>query len=119
MEGLITRTVKLIDTDGVLHDVPLAQPFKRKYPSAKYSWYKEGATKFVKFLGDKDPVVQKLRSRNADIQLTMNKALVVADLGLFYQDYSCDWRGRIYCNESFFQYQGSDVARGSVPVWYR
>ena len=111
-DSLITRTIQLVDTDGVIHEVSIDQPFKRKYPASKFFWYKEGKTKFVPFLGDKDPVVQKLRSKNADAHLTMRKASAVAELGIFYQEYSCDWRGRMYCNESFFQYQGSDVARG-------
>lgn len=111
-EGMFTRTVTLVDTHGELHEVSLDAPLKRRYPASRYFWYKEGATKYLPFKGDKDPAVQKIRSKNADLQLTMNKALASAELGLFYQEYSCDWRGRMYCNESFFQYQGSDVARG-------
>ena len=112
-ESLLTRSIQLVDTDGEIHTVSVDQKLsKRKFPAAKYSWYKEGATKFLPFQGDQDPALQKIRSKNVDAQLTMNKALAASELGLFYQEYSCDWRGRMYCNESFFQYQGSDVARG-------
>ena len=42
----------------------------------------------------------------------MKKAeLVIAEDKPFYQEVSCDYRGRFYYSETLFNYQGSDISR--------
>ena len=110
---LITKEVVLVDSEKKPQRVSLDEVHKRKY--SKYRWYKKDLAEgeeYAPFLGNADPVIQQIRSRNVEVCLTLEKAVEVAKLDTFYQEYSCDWRGRMYCNESFFQYQGGDVARG-------
>ena len=72
----------------------------------RYRWVEDGS----KFLKEKDSRLQKLRSKNYEYEIIMLKAQEMPET--FYQEYTCDYRGRIYCTESFLQFQGTDLARG-------
>lgn len=66
----------------------------------------------TEFLGKKDPKLQKLVSKYFEYMMIIKKAdMIVAEGKPFYQEVSCDYRGRIYYSESFLEFQGSDLAR--------
>lgn len=65
-----------------------------------------------RFEGKDDIRLQQIRSKNYEYMTIMQKTQHESVAGTFYQDYNCDWRGRIYCLESFLQFQGTDMARG-------
>ena len=71
-----------------------------------YHWAEDKS----KFLKEKDARLQKIRSKNYEYEIIMLKAQEMPET--FYQEYTCDYRGRIYCTESFLQFQGTDIARG-------
>ena len=62
------------------------------------------------FLGKKDPKLQKLVSKYFEYQQIVKKAEMIGSR-TFYQEVSCDYRGRVYYAESFLEFQGSDLAR--------
>jgi hypothetical protein len=66
----------------------------------------------TKFLGNRDPKLQRARSKKFEYDQIINKADMILEKGnKFYQEVSCDYRGRIYYAESFLEFQGSDIAR--------
>jgi len=66
----------------------------------------------TKFLGKKDARLQKARSKWFEYHQVIKKAeLVLAEAKPFYQEVSCDYRGRFYYSETIFGYQGADISR--------
>jgi DNA-directed RNA polymerase len=64
----------------------------------------------TKFLGKKDPKLQRILSKYFEYNQVLKKADMVGSK-TFYQEVSCDYRGRVYYVESFLEFQGSDLAR--------
>jgi DNA-directed RNA polymerase len=64
----------------------------------------------TKFLGKKDPKLQRMLSKYFEYNQVIKKAELVGNK-TFYQEVSCDYRGRVYYAESFLEFQGSDLAR--------
>ena len=64
----------------------------------------------TKFMGKKDPKLQRMLSKYFEYTQVIKKARLVGDR-TFYQEVSCDYRGRVYYAESFLEFQGSDLAR--------
>jgi len=94
-------TIKLVDDDGVIHETPLKEASKKLK-------HLDG----TQCLGKKDPKVQKMISKAYEYQMIVAKASMVKSNGYpFYQEVSCDYRGRVYYAESFLEFQGSDQAR--------
>ena len=58
--------------------------------------------------------VLKKRSKLFDLNMTMKKAGNLLDETAFYQSGELDWRSRYYSAEPFFNFQGSDIARGQM-----
>ena len=103
----MSETIDLIETaTGEIHTFPLDHDFK-KFLKTKWSHIKGGG----QFLGPKDVILLKKRSQRYDYKAVMGKAELIYDQ-TFWQEYTCDYRGRIYCGESYLQFQGSDIARG-------
>lgn len=64
------------------------------------------------FQGKKDIRFQRVISKWLEYKQIVAKAdLVIRQGGTFYQEVSCDYRGRVYYSESFLEYQGADSAR--------
>lgn len=63
---------------------------------------------------DNDAKEMKRRSKAVEWAFIIAKAEKLADKDTFYQEVECDYRGRIYYSESFFSFQGSDLARGMM-----
>jgi len=94
----------LCDNDGVLFKQSILGPL----PPLKRVYHKDG----TKFLGKKDARLQKARSKWFEYHQVVKKAeLVISEGKPFYQEVSCDYRGRFYYSETLFGYQGSDIAR--------
>jgi hypothetical protein len=94
----------LCDRDGVL----FKQSILGSLPVLKKTFHKDG----TKFLGKKDARLQKARSKWFEYHQIVRKAeLVIEQGGPFYQEVSCDYRGRYYYSETLFNYQGSDISR--------
>ena len=64
----------------------------------------------TKFMGKKDPKLQRMLSKFFEYTQVIKKAELVSNK-TFYQEVSCDYRGRVYYAESFLEFQGSDLAR--------
>ena len=64
----------------------------------------------TKFMGKKDPKLQRMLSKYFEYNQVIKKAELVGNR-TFYQEVSCDYRGRVYYAESFLEFQGSDLAR--------
>jgi len=64
----------------------------------------------TKFLGKKDPKLQRILSKYFEYNQVLKKADMIG-ANTFYQEVSCDYRGRVYYVESFLEFQGSDLAR--------
>ena len=71
---------------------------------------------FISFkeIEDNDAKEQKRRSKNIEWRYTIAKASQLVDYEIFYQFIETDYRGRIYYSEPFFNFQGSDLARGMM-----
>ena len=63
---------------------------------------------------DNDAKEMKRRSKAVEWAFIIAKAKKLVDKDVFYQEVECDYRGRIYYSESFFSFQGSDLARGML-----
>ena len=63
---------------------------------------------------DNDAKEMKRRSKAVEWAFIIAKAEKLQDKDVFYQGVECDYRGRIYYSESFFNFQGSDLARGML-----
>jgi DNA-directed RNA polymerase len=64
----------------------------------------------TKFMGKKDPKLQRMLSKFFEYTQVIKKAELISGK-TFYQEVSCDYRGRVYYAESFLEFQGSDLAR--------
>ena len=99
------EVMHLTNDDGVvfdwnIHSVPSSYPADLKHFDGS------------PFLGKKDPRLQRLLSKFFESTQIVRKAEAVLAEGVpFYQEVSCDYRGRIYYAESFLEFQGSDMAR--------
>lgn len=96
--------LELIDEDGVVHQYSLQggtlPKGELKHPDG------------TPFLGAKDAKLQRTMSKLFEYNQVVAKATLVRDNGgVFYQEVSCDYRGRVYYAEPFFEYQGSDISR--------
>ncbi len=95
----------LVDEDGVIHQYKF-QGDNSKLP--KELNHLDGTP----FLGNKDAKLQRLLSKLFEYNQVISKAQMVKENGgKFWQEISCDYRGRIYYQEPFLEYQGSDIAR--------
>ena len=95
--------LELIDEDGVvreynIHHENLELPKKLSH------------TDGTKFLGKKDPKLQRMMSKYFEYMQVLKKAEMIGER-TFFQEVSCDYRGRVYYAESFLEFQGSDLAR--------
>ena len=65
---------------------------------------------------DNDAKEMKRRSKAVEWAFIITKAEKADEKypDVFYQSLECDYRGRIYYGESFFNFQGSDLARGML-----
>jgi DNA-directed RNA polymerase, mitochondrial len=64
------------------------------------------------FLGLKDAKLQRMMSKMFEYNQVVAKAMMVKENGgVFYQEVSCDYRGRVYYAEPFLEFQGSDISR--------
>jgi DNA-directed RNA polymerase, mitochondrial len=97
--------VPLVDTDGVLYMYDIHTP---NTDLPKKLMHKDGTP----FLGKKDPKMQRIMSKFFEYTQVVSKAEeVLHNSDVFYQEVSCDYRGRVYYAESFLEFQGSDIAR--------
>lgn len=96
----------LTNKDGVIFDYPLLRKPK-KIPNTLY--HLDG----TKFLGNLDAKLQKAVSKYFEHNQVVKKASLIVknNDGKFWQEATCDYRGRMYYAESFLEYQGSDSAR--------
>jgi hypothetical protein len=97
--------LRLADNDGVVREYDLL--------SGKQE-FAQGLKHFdgTPFLGHKDAKLQRMMSKLFEYQQIVEKASMVKEAGgVFYQEISCDYRGRVYYQEPFLEYQGSDMAR--------
>lgn len=92
-------SIRLTDKRGITLDYPLN--FKWR---PGLTW--EDGTPFL----EHDKRLSKIISKNYEYQIILAKAAVFPDT--FYQEYTCDYRGRVYASESYLNFQGSDIARG-------
>ena len=63
---------------------------------------------------DNEAKEMKRRSKNVEWAFIITKANKLRDEDVFYQEIEADYRGRLYYTEAFFNYQGSDIARGMM-----
>ena len=63
---------------------------------------------------DNDAKEMKRRSKSVEWAFIIAKAEKLENRDVFYQGVECDYRGRIYYAEPFFNFQGSDLARGML-----
>lgn len=103
--NFVTDSIELVHSGSMKH---INFPVNENANELKgvYHWAADGS----KFFKEKDARLQKLRSKNYEYEIIMLKAQEMPET--FYQEYTCDYRGRIYCTESFLQFQGTDIARG-------
>lgn len=97
--------LELADKNGVLYKYPVTGEPKRM---PKVLFHLDGS----KFLGKQDPRLQKMMSKFFEHKQIIDKAdLVIKNGNKFWQEATCDYRGRFYYAESFLEYQGSDMSR--------
>ena len=95
----------LVDSDGVITDYPL----DKEPPRVSGNMHHMDGTLF---LGRQDAKLQRIISKYFEYHQIISKAKMVLEKGnKFWQEVSCDYRGREYYAESFLEYQGSDNAR--------
>lgn len=63
-------------------------------------------------LWNADRAYLKALSKNAETNLILMKAELLASSGTFYQYIEADYRGRLYYQEPLMNFQGPDIARG-------
>jgi len=93
----------LVDKDGVIHKYNIHY---ENLDLPKKLWHMDGTS----FLGKRDPKLQRMLSKYFEYTQVVKKADLIGSK-TFYQEVSCDYRGRIYYAESFLEFQGSDLAR--------
>jgi len=98
-------SIELIDSDGVIISYDIHSNIKM--PKGTMHLDK------TPFLNKQDPKLQKLISKYYEYNQIIKKSELIIEKGFpFYQEVSCDYRGRMYYAESFLEFQGSDLARG-------
>ena len=95
--------LELVDEDGVIRHYNIHH---ENLDLPKKLWH----TDQTKFLGKKDPKLQRMLSKYFEYTQVIKKAELIGNK-TFYQEVSCDYRGRVYYAESFLEFQGSDLAR--------
>jgi DNA-directed RNA polymerase len=95
--------LELVDEDGVIREYNIHHE-NLDLPKNLFH------TDKTKFLGKKDPKLQRMMSKYFEYTQVLKKAEMIGDR-TFYQEVSCDYRGRVYYAESFLEFQGSDLAR--------
>jgi len=95
--------LELIDEDGVIREYNIHH---ENLDLPKKLFHTDG----TKFLGKKDPKLQRMLSKYFEYMQVLKKAELIGER-TFYQEVSCDYRGRVYYAESFLEFQGSDLAR--------
>ncbi|HRV01150.1 MAG TPA: hypothetical protein P5539_05605 [Mesotoga sp.] len=99
-------SMNLVDEDGVIH-VYHFDKSQNKLPDTELK-HLDGTP----FLGNKDAKLQRMMSKMFEYNQVVAKAQMVQENGgVFYQEVSCDYRGRVYYAEPFLEFQGSDIAR--------
>jgi DNA-directed RNA polymerase len=94
----------LVDEDGEIHRYEFC---KKNYIPSELN-HLDG----TKFLGNKDAKLQRMMSKMFEYDQVVSKAQMVKENGgVFYQEVSCDYRGRVYYAEPFLEFQGNDIAR--------
>jgi DNA-directed RNA polymerase len=97
--------LRLCNKDGVIFEIDVRKAVGRL---PKRLQHMDG----TKFLGLQDARLQRLASKYFEYNQIMRKAAIVREHGgPFYQEVSCDYRGRTYYAESFLEFQGNDLAR--------
>lgn len=105
IENTPSEVLSLVDSDGEIHKWNLHH---ENLSLPKHLTHMDGTP----FLGKKDPKLQRLISKFFEHTQITKKALLVQKTGYpFYQEVSCDYRGRVYYAESFLEFQGADLAR--------
>jgi DNA-directed RNA polymerase len=98
------QVIELIDPDGVIFEHNIHVNTKYDHDTT----HLDGTP----YLGKKDPKLQRMVSKYYEYSQILKKAELVKEQGYpFYQEVSCDYRGRMYYAESFLEFQGSDLAR--------
>ncbi len=116
---------KFINTDQIV--IPM-EGNKKKMEDAYYSWRMaeikakgETSTEIIHKkknylkqaeLWNKKLIALKAQSKKTMFEYTIQKANVLKHESRFYQTIELDYRGRYYYVESFFNFQGTDEARG-------
>jgi len=98
-------SMDLVDEDGVIH----TYHFDRSHGELPSDLKHMDGTPF---LGLKDAKLQRMMSKMFEYNQVVAKAMMVKENGgVFYQEVSCDYRGRVYYAEPFLEFQGSDISR--------
>jgi len=98
------NTIELVNSDGEILTYNIHSGTKLP----KDTTHADG----TKYLGKRDPKLQRLISKYYEYNQIIRKADLIKQTGYpFYQEISCDYRGRMYYAESFLEFQGSDFAR--------
>lgn len=96
--------IELTDEEGEIHRIDIGK-----------KWEVKGKMKHMDgtpFLGQKDAKLQRMMSKMFEYNQVVSKAQIVKENGgVFYQEVSCDYRGRVYYAEPFLEFQGSDISR--------
>lgn len=95
--------LELVDSDGVIREYNIHH---ENLDLPKKLLHTDGTT----FLGKRDPKLQRMLSKYFEYSQVIKKADLIGNK-TFYQEVSCDYRGRVYYSESFLEFQGSDLAR--------
>ena len=104
MKGASPKEIlELVDEDGVIRAYNIHH---ENLDLPKKLFHTDGA----KFMGKRDPKLQRMLSKYFEYNQVIKKAELI-DNKTFYQEVSCDYRGRVYYAESFLEFQGSDLAR--------
>lgn len=100
--------IELVDREGEIHVLKVGQSIDTLPRKGKKLQYLDRTN----FKGNKDVRFQRVISKWLEYKQIVAKAeLIEQQGGTFYQEVSCDYRGRVYYAESFLEYQGSDSAR--------
>lgn len=102
------HSLELIDMEGEIHTIDIKEP-KKHLPNKLL--HIDG----TEFRGKtKDPRWLRILSKWYEYQQTLRKAVLIAEEengDIFWQEVSCDYRGREYIVEPFLNYQSADMAR--------
>jgi len=98
-------SMDLVDDDGVIYTYQFNRQHGKLPDCLKHM---DGTP----FLGMKDAKLQRMMSKMFEYNQVVAKATMVKENGgVFYQEVSCDYRGRVYYAEPFLEFQGSDISR--------